>query len=142
MPDLDSVSAIPTGGISEWDGLIADIPSGFGLCDGTQGTPDLRSKFVRGSPAGSDAGGTGGSDTIVLVVGELPAHNHGSGQSAHTHTTNKGNGSGGKSHNKNFPGGAEPFNSATSGITLGNEGTDDSHANMPAFFELAYIQRL
>lgn len=32
-----------------WEGAIVDIPAGWQLCDGTNGTPDLRNKFVIGA---------------------------------------------------------------------------------------------
>lgn len=54
---------VPQGAIIMWSGLIAAIPAGYKLCDGTGGTPDLRDRFVRGAPAGVDPGGTGGADT-------------------------------------------------------------------------------
>lgn len=54
---------VPQGTIVMWSGLIAAIPVGWKLCDGTAGTPDLRARFVRGAPAGIDPGAVGGSDT-------------------------------------------------------------------------------
>lgn len=44
---------VPKGAILLWrgtiiNGEIADIPDGWALCDGTQGTPDLGDKFVMG----------------------------------------------------------------------------------------------
>lgn len=50
----------PAGLIAMWAGLLANIPSGWHLCDGQAGTPDLRSKFIKGSAAGIDPGVTGG----------------------------------------------------------------------------------
>ena len=44
-----------------WAGLLSAIPSGWHLCDGASGTPDLRSKFVKGAAAGIDPGTTGGA---------------------------------------------------------------------------------
>ena len=32
-----------------WSGLISQIPTGFVLCNGSNGTPDLRNKFVIGA---------------------------------------------------------------------------------------------
>lgn len=32
-----------------WGGAIVDIPAGWHLCDGTNGTPDLRDRFVIGA---------------------------------------------------------------------------------------------
>lgn len=48
-----------------WHGQIVDIPNGWALCDGTQGTPDLRARFVRGAPLGLNPGRTGGTDAHV-----------------------------------------------------------------------------
>lgn len=44
--EIGTVSGIPSGVIVQWSGTIATIPSGYHLCDGTNGTPDLRDKFV------------------------------------------------------------------------------------------------
>ena len=52
---------IPSGGIIMWSGSIASIPATWALCDGTNGTPNLKSRFVIG--AGDTAypvDGTGG----------------------------------------------------------------------------------
>jgi len=59
----NNLVAPPTGAIFIWTGLLANIPVGYSLCDGAGGRPDLRDKFVRGSNAGVDPGGTGGSNT-------------------------------------------------------------------------------
>ncbi len=65
---LSSDITIPTGGIPAgiicmWGGLVADIPVGWNLCDGTNGTPDLRSRFIKGAAPAQEPGGTGGSET-------------------------------------------------------------------------------
>lgn len=54
---------VPAGVIAMWGGLVANIPSGWVLCDGNNGTPDLRGLFIKGAVAGSDPGATGGSST-------------------------------------------------------------------------------
>jgi hypothetical protein len=46
---------IPAGLIAMWSGSIASIPAGWALCNGANGTPDLRDKFVVG--ASRDVGG-------------------------------------------------------------------------------------
>ena len=53
----------PSGIICMWHGLIANIPGGWLLCDGSNGTPDLRNRFVKGAAAATEAGATGGSTT-------------------------------------------------------------------------------
>jgi hypothetical protein len=50
-----------------WHGLLADIPSGWILCDGLNGTPDLLAKFVEGvADATTDPGATGGATSKDL----------------------------------------------------------------------------
>lgn len=53
----------PSGLIVMWSGLLSAIPSGWLLCDGDNGTPDLRSKFIKGSAPGVEPGVTGGAAT-------------------------------------------------------------------------------
>jgi len=40
---------VPTGVIAMWSGTEADVPPGWNLCDGSNGTPDLRGWFIRSS---------------------------------------------------------------------------------------------
>jgi len=47
--------AVPKGVIVMWWGEVDQIPAGWTLCDGSNGTPDLRSRFIVG--AGSAEGG-------------------------------------------------------------------------------------
>jgi len=66
-------ASVPSGLIAMWHGLIANIPSGWLLCNGSNGTPDLRDKFVKGAPSSTEAGGTGGS-TILTHAGTAVAN--------------------------------------------------------------------
>ena len=52
---------VPSGVIVMWSGTIANIPSGWVLCNGSSGTPDLRDRFIYGVSAGENPGATGGS---------------------------------------------------------------------------------
>jgi hypothetical protein len=45
----ESGFVMPRGGIIMWSGNIADIPKGWALCDGKNGTPDLRGRFIVGA---------------------------------------------------------------------------------------------
>lgn len=95
--DLDSIdaamrAAVPTGFIGLWSGAAAAIPTGWVLCDGLNGTPDLRNCFVVGAQGAYPVGTTGGSasQTItvaghVLTTAEMPAHNHGVNDPGHGH---------------------------------------------------------
>ena len=53
-------SPFPSGGIVMWSGSVASIPSGWLLCDGTNGTPDLRNRFIVGAGSTYAVGATGG----------------------------------------------------------------------------------
>lgn len=63
----------PAGIIAMWGGLLADIPAGWILCDGTNGTPDLRSQFIKGAAPATDPGATGGATTHT-PAGSIAAH--------------------------------------------------------------------
>jgi len=85
-------SPFPTGGIILWSGAISMVPTGWLLCDGANGTPDLRDRFVVGAGSGYAVGATGGATSVTLGVANLPAHNHGgtgttsSTSTDHTHS--------------------------------------------------------
>lgn len=86
--------AVPAGVITLWSGSIASIPTGWSLCNGSSGTPDLRDRFVVGAGSSYAVNATGGANTVTLDATMIPAHTHTvsstgttSGQSAgHTHT--------------------------------------------------------
>ena len=61
-----------------WSGLQSNIPSGWYLCDGNNGTPDLRNRFIVGAGTGGNysRGDTGGSTTATLVSHSHTINNH------------------------------------------------------------------
>ena len=74
-------TSIPIGGIIMWSGAFT-LPSNWKLCDGTNGTPDLRGRFVLSSGKGSGlteryVGQVGGAETVALSEGQMPLHSHG-----------------------------------------------------------------
>lgn len=88
---------VPSGFIGMWSGDTTTIPSGWYLCDGANGTPDLRDRFIVGaSQTGSyHPRTTGGSisqtpsvtvQPHVLQPGEMPSHNHGFSDPGHSHS--------------------------------------------------------
>lgn len=63
--DLIKDALFPSGGIIMWSGAVNDIPVGWALCDGSNGTPDLRDRFIVGAGGAYSVGDTGvnaGSD--------------------------------------------------------------------------------
>lgn len=88
---------LPVGSIVAFAGEVADIPANWYICDGTNGTPDLRGRFILGSSASHLPDSTGGAEThshgvtvdnggshshtgtvggTSLTTGQLPAHFH------------------------------------------------------------------
>ena len=77
-----------------WSGLISSIPDRWALCNGTNGTPDLRDRFIVGAGSGYAPGNTGGQNTVTLTVNQIPAHGHtgsaaANGVHSHTGSTNQ-----------------------------------------------------
>lgn len=68
---------VPSGTIVMWYG--GSVPSGWYECNGSNGTPDLRGKFVVAS--GGTFSGTGGSASYTLTTSNLPSHRHVAGYS-------------------------------------------------------------
>ena len=62
-----TAAAVPTGVIVMWSGSIASIPSGWYLCNGSNGTPDLRNRFVVGAGSTYAVDATGGSADAIVV---------------------------------------------------------------------------
>ena len=67
---------MPTGIIMIWSGTASNIPRGWALCDGTNGTPDLADKFVIAAGAAYPVGAQGGEVEHTLTELEMPAHDH------------------------------------------------------------------
>jgi hypothetical protein len=83
------------GEIKTWYGNPANIPTTWGpgwhLCDGTNGTVDLRGRFVIGAGGSYANGAIGGSATATLAIANLPVHGHPVtiNDPTHTHTINQ-----------------------------------------------------
>ncbi len=148
---VDNVGEIAAGVILMWAGSIASIPEGWAFCDGTNGTPDLRDRFIVG--ASEDDGGlptsgiegslnqTGGSPILSgmtgshsLTIAEMPSHSHSYTRSNQAHprvadgvTT-------------------EPHrDSGNSTDATSAEGDGNPHAHTvetPPYFALAFIMKL
>tara|TARA_B100000941_G_scaffold216443_1_gene159408 strand:- start:1697 stop:2239 length:543 start_codon:yes stop_codon:yes gene_type:complete len=75
-----------------WSGTVAEAEAltNWRICDGQDGRPDLRDRFVLGvgsSAATSTAskGDTGGDNSITLSEGQMPSHNHDLNDPNHSH---------------------------------------------------------
>ena len=75
-PKASGGNFFPIGAIVMWSGEATAIPEGWALCDGANGTPDLRGRFLHGQGSGLSVGQTGGAESVTLKEGELPRHKH------------------------------------------------------------------
>ena len=136
---------IPSGLIAIWSGSTGSIPSGWLLCNGSNGTPDLRNSFVLGAGNNYAVGATGGSTDAIVV-----SHTHTATSTVtdpgHLHTVGY-SASGGAGGYGGFSPLTGTFNSGTAftGITVATTnataGTSGSGANMPPYYALAYIMK-
>src|SRR5690625_1037502 len=76
---LVTESAVPSGVITMWSGSLTSIPTGWALCDGQNGTPDLRDRFIGGAGGEYNIGDTGGEKEVVVATSQMPSHSHGRG---------------------------------------------------------------
>jgi microcystin-dependent protein len=138
-PQYTTLTAFVSGMIMLWSGSIASIPSGWALCDGSSGTPNLRDRFVVGAGNTYAVNATGGSADAIVV-----SHTHSITDSGHSHTFNITTESAG------WPAGGGGVrsgsglvtNSATTGITINSTGSSGTNANLPPYYALAYIMKL
>jgi hypothetical protein len=154
--DAAAKAAFPIGGIILWSGAVSAIPATWQLCNGTNGTPDLRNRFIVGAGSTYAVNATGGSADSVVV--------------AHTHTGTTGGQSVNHTHGMTFnrtsksnnstpfilsdPNVGENLNGSTT-LTTGNNSGDHNHsfttassggsgtnANLPPYYALCYIQKI
>ena len=162
MSELDEAKKhhVPTGSIMMWSGAITAIPSGWALCDGQNGTPDLRGRFIVGASNGEVTidgarynylvGDMGGRHKVQLTINEMPSHNHGG-------ETNGGTTDGSHIHTIPVTSDTLTIDHSISGVTRARTGTGKTsndgahkhtiqsqggggyHENRPAYYALAYI---
>ena len=101
-----------------WYGAIVDIPAGWVLCDGNNGTPDLRDLFIIGAGGSYPVNDTGGASE----------HAHNFTTDGHTHTLGGG-----------------PPNQIAAGtgqiLPATDSGTTDQKNHLPPYYALAYIMK-
>jgi hypothetical protein len=148
---------IPIGGIIMWSGTIANIPSGWALCNGTNSTPDLRNRFIIGATADVSSVPntsittsntvTGGTKDAIVV-----SHTHTITDPGHKHTQgaleefpNNGRDTTRSVRWRNNSADLTanpPFTyDATTGIVIDSAGVTGTNANLPPYYALAFIMR-
>ena len=138
--------AFSAGMILLWSGSVASIPSGWYLCNGSNGTPDLRDKFVVGAGSTYDPADEGGSADSIVV-----AHTHTATSEVtdpgHSHTvpittiSDSGNGDPPRMYNAGSTSTSTAETGITVSTTIASSGSSGTGANLPPYYALAYIMK-
>lgn len=102
-----------------WSGAIVDIPSGWVLCDGNNGTPDLRNRFVISA----------GDTYAVDDTGGNVNHNHGFTANIHAHELFAGS---------DIASGPD-VGAESDGVAV--TGTTDNANGLPPYYALAFVMK-
>lgn len=155
-------SSLPSGSIVAWYGQIADIPSGFALCNGSNGTPDLRDRFIVGAGSSYALNAKGGANTVALSADQMPSHYHYHGYNYSSNggmwprlasaiqpnypsgaIATKWNGSGGGNWNGWDSGGASYLlSNLITSLPYDNTGGTGAHENRPPYYSLYFIMKI
>lgn len=151
---FESIDPVPSGLICLW--AEPSIPAGWLLCDGENGTPDLRDRFIVGVSEEYPLDSVGGSAESTLTEGNLPSHSHSSGSllleesGAHQHTLWQAGTNGIAEINtsgrlwvntQSVQTGSSGNHEHTISGSLDNSGGGSPHDNLPPYYALYYIMK-
>jgi len=155
-----------TGMIILWSGSIASIPSGWALCDGTNGTPNLEDRFVIGAGNTYAVDATGGSADAIVVSHTHTFSETTSANGSHNHREGNANSGSGTYYGLGDTAGAISTPSSREALfgggplggtyltdtvaahdhtvsgTTASAGSSGTNANLPPYYALAYIMKL
>ena len=146
-------AAIPAGVILMWSGSIASIPSGWVLCNGSSGTPDLRNRFIVGAGSTYAVNATGGTADAVVVSHSHSFSGNALGTHAHEmsfHQTQKSNNAtpfmlsspiNGENNNGTLTLSTTNVSAGTPSGSISTEGVSGTNQNLPPYYALAYIMK-
>ncbi len=143
---------VPSGVIWIWNGAAGAVPEGWALCDGSNGTPDLRGRFVLGCSDDYAQGSVGGEEEHKLVAAEMPSHSHvqrvttspTSTSSAAVTQYRRITGTQTTSTAYTYATGstASASTGARTTVSTAASGSGNAHNNMPPYYALCYIMKL
>lgn len=141
---------VPVGTIVMWSGSASSVPKGWAICNGENGTPDLRGRFIvgvgkcydeKGNQVGTaayDLNERGGEETHALTQGELPSHTHSLGPWNYTRTDNNDDNALAVPSAKKIDHEVKQYDGQWNGST-GSCGSNQAHENRPPYYALYYI---
>ena len=135
---VSGYGSVPVGTIVLWSGAASDIPDGWALCNGSNGTPDLRGRFVVGYDSNDgdySVGNTGGEKTHKLTTSEMPSHNH-------SYSFKGADLAGSWKNNNYFYNQSEAYSGNNNTKYTDSTGGNAAHENRPPYYTLCYIMRV
>jgi len=130
---ISGFGVAPVGCIIMWYGSQDSIPTGWVLCDGSNGTPDLRGRFVVGAGKSYHVNKTGGEEEHTLTIAEMPNHSH-------NYKFTGADIAGSFKKSNYFYCQENPYNLENHGDTEATGG-NQPHNNMPPYYALCFIMR-
>lgn len=141
------------GEIIIWNGPLSEIPSGYAICDGNNGTPNLLDRFPRQPADTANIGTTGGVASVTVDSSSMPAHSHSgstddAGQHDHTFPTHFTVGGNVDHFDYSVVSSGSTRSTTTNGAhshtdtTTDATGSSNSVENRPQYHEVAFIMKL
>lgn len=127
VSNIPASGGVPINTITIWSGAVEDIPAGWALCDGQDGRPDLRGRFVLGAGGAYNTGAAGGSEEVTLTEAQIPEHSH-----TYLYPSSA------KYFSTEASSTSPAYNGRTSNTT-DRTGSSQPHNNMPPYYALCYI---
>ena len=157
--------AAPRGVIVMWSGATNAVPAGWVLCNGANGTPDLRDRFIVGAGKTYSVGAMGGKNEVALTKDQMPNHTHAfvmdnqvgeydvPKSRGNPDKTGKNSGwmDGGTGYKSSFSSSdkqqARRYFTGTAGgdatdTVVGTDGKAYAHENRPPYYALCFIMKL
>ena len=137
LNNIDSNGSIPIGGIIMWSGNEADIDeTHWALCDGQNGTPDLRDRFIVGAGNEYSIGDKGGQKKVTLEPEETALRSHAHKVQVRTIDARLG----GSGYSTYVVDSSETNWKDTT--TVSGQNALKAHENRPPYYALAFIMRI
>lgn len=141
----------PSGIICMWSGSTSTIPSGWAICNGQNGTPNLQGLFIMGAGGSYTVGAKGGAAQVTLSMSQMPSHRHSVSDSDTGVTSISGSGSAGCATSGSGSHTADVITAVSASkstvdirgdVNYTGSASPSPHNNLPPYYALYYIMKL
>jgi hypothetical protein len=146
--DNKIMDILPSGMVIAW--TKSTIPLGWAICNGQNGTPNLRKRFIIGehtSYSSYRSGRTGGEERVTLSTSQIPSHRHHFEDKFYASSDSSSKDSWSKRYGGKNNHGDDSRADGDNYIWYRDSntsytGSSHSHNNMPPYYALKYIMKL